>query len=1123
MPDTHITKKRRTENQFAVGIYDEDDARELKSDDRVSRPESRHSVNSGRVSWSGSKDNRSEFGRAHDLANSHRKKSRAGSSRVTNGDATLPISIDDDDEEETPNRGKTSRQMQLQAFQQGIDVPAASPTRRRLSETTSSHFRPKMNHSTHPTGVSKQKSQKSDYLRNQFHRATPLSKTKWPLEWARAHHCSETDEPGLFLRSNDEYNYSITGAKRDDVRCEFTFHKINKAYSDNQSRVRLSGSTDSNDCRYEVDIVFLIKEDLHQLLQAVARSITQQQVVVKSTKYMRVIFEKPLEMPSQSPNATSAPTIVDEVRPSSSGSRKARLIYNLRSDETTATSPEQPKSTHESTAVRNTGRPVRATRQNRNIGLDLDDYEDTIYEKYSVIHGLGQPWRKQLEYGSGRNRAVVDYTDLPRLDDGEFLNDSLINFYLLYLKDQAKASGERVKVFNTHLFDTLTRRTPGQRSKINYQGVARWTRHEDIFGYDYIVVPINQDLHWYLAIICNVSNIARVPAIEDLTQSESLNSEGPKDATKDEEKAGESAGTKSSPTLVDKTPDSPVPVAQPAELDAEASDLDVVDGHASGFRSHRNAASGSPSAVESPAEATARLDKLSLNDNKSSGVSLGGKSASSPKKTKRRGPPRHKYNPNEPVVIVLDSLYTISKSNVVQVLKDYIKAEGEDKRGMHAEITQNGFYAKTEHVPQQRNSHDCGVYVLGYAQKFFEDPDGFRNRLLSGEMRADTDWPDMDVEKMRGDIRGILQGLYSEQAARNKEKRAEKGAKMDTATTPAEMNDPDISSVAKTVELASEETLKDEGTESEKMGPITKEHATVLPDKQSQSRLASPFDPQSSPKRSRTRSHSLVVPIKVDGSPSPPARHLASSDVTSREASSQAEVPRRHHSPAVVIPSPARKSPKRPIAESFLDGADEKTAKRPRTATKQSPKQSPKRTTQQTRATDSRSPVIAVRSPSPKPSNPHRRPKISLSSPPRGAKFPSRGSSRDPIHIDDSQDSILPASSPIKSKIRRLDVYEDEEPDIIITSPHPNSKSGVRSTSQHQGYHSSPPTKLPARRKSPYFVDDVDVLAQSRALDYFAQRAKKDQRRRRAEEDEGKAWEVPETPPPPEKEARDGD
>ncbi|POR37197.1 Ubiquitin-like-specific protease 2 [Tolypocladium paradoxum] len=126
-------------------------------------------------------------------------------------------------------------------------------------------------------------------------------------------------------------------------------------------------------------------------------------------------------------------------------------------------------------------------------------------------------WQRSLVFpATGKNRATVDDEDIPRLDEGEFLNDNLISFYLRYL--QAKLEIERpellnkVYIFSSFFFEKL-RSTKG---KINYDGVKTWTAKFDLFSYDYIIVPVNEHAHWYLAIICNVPNALNgVPATED--------------------------------------------------------------------------------------------------------------------------------------------------------------------------------------------------------------------------------------------------------------------------------------------------------------------------------------------------------------------------------------------------------------------------------------------------------------------------------------------------------------------------------------------------------------------------------------------------------------------------------
>ncbi|KJZ80436.1 hypothetical protein HIM_00286 [Hirsutella minnesotensis 3608] len=126
-------------------------------------------------------------------------------------------------------------------------------------------------------------------------------------------------------------------------------------------------------------------------------------------------------------------------------------------------------------------------------------------------------WQRSLVFpATGKNRATVDDDDIVRLDEGEFLNDNLISFYLRYL--QVKLENERpevlkkVYIFSTFFFEKL-RSTKG---KINYEGVKSWTSKFDLFSYDYILVPVNERAHWYLTIICNVPNALKgIPTLAE--------------------------------------------------------------------------------------------------------------------------------------------------------------------------------------------------------------------------------------------------------------------------------------------------------------------------------------------------------------------------------------------------------------------------------------------------------------------------------------------------------------------------------------------------------------------------------------------------------------------------------
>ena len=60
-----------------------------------------------------------------------------------------------------------------------------------------------------------------------------------------------------------------------------------------------------------------------------------------------------------------------------------------------------------------------------------------------------------------QQRTTVDARDIERLDEGEFLNDNLIAFYLRFLKVQLEKShpelSKRIYFQNTYFYETLTK------------------------------------------------------------------------------------------------------------------------------------------------------------------------------------------------------------------------------------------------------------------------------------------------------------------------------------------------------------------------------------------------------------------------------------------------------------------------------------------------------------------------------------------------------------------------------------------------------------------------------------------------------------------------------------------
>ncbi|TCD69028.1 hypothetical protein EIP91_009091 [Steccherinum ochraceum] len=112
---------------------------------------------------------------------------------------------------------------------------------------------------------------------------------------------------------------------------------------------------------------------------------------------------------------------------------------------------------------------------------------------------------------TGPGAVNVTRGDLKRLEPNQYLNDILIEFGLkLWLADLRATNPEladQVHLFGSYFYQKLNVRNKEQ----GYQSVRKWTSRIDIFSKKYLIVPINEHLHWYLAIICNPEYTLRPP------------------------------------------------------------------------------------------------------------------------------------------------------------------------------------------------------------------------------------------------------------------------------------------------------------------------------------------------------------------------------------------------------------------------------------------------------------------------------------------------------------------------------------------------------------------------------------------------------------------------------------
>jgi sentrin-specific protease 7 len=112
-----------------------------------------------------------------------------------------------------------------------------------------------------------------------------------------------------------------------------------------------------------------------------------------------------------------------------------------------------------------------------------------------------------LSYPHGNADAVtLTLGDVERLDDGQFLNDSLIDFWCRFIEERMARYGlahrSRLHIFSSFFFAKLVQQGISQDDRL--ADALKWTQTQkvDIFSKDYVFIPICEKLHWTLAVVC---------------------------------------------------------------------------------------------------------------------------------------------------------------------------------------------------------------------------------------------------------------------------------------------------------------------------------------------------------------------------------------------------------------------------------------------------------------------------------------------------------------------------------------------------------------------------------------------------------------------------------------------
>lgn len=183
----------------------------------------------------------------------------------------------------------------------------------------------------------------------------------------------------------------------------------------------------------------------------------------------------------------------------------------------------------------------KAKRQNQNVGFESFSNLDKINvvssnsstttitaiptklgsrEDIHKYDGYDLNFDKTFNYvfDDGKTMAISP-SDISRLNETQFLNDTIISFFLKVFEQEHPELKNKLHIFNTFFYERLSKR--GSDKLISYKDVTKWTTKAKLFEKEFIIIPIHHKAHWFVAIVYNLPAVLnKVQEAEGSTMSE---------------------------------------------------------------------------------------------------------------------------------------------------------------------------------------------------------------------------------------------------------------------------------------------------------------------------------------------------------------------------------------------------------------------------------------------------------------------------------------------------------------------------------------------------------------------------------------------------------------------------
>ncbi|XP_024912487.1 sentrin-specific protease 6 isoform X2 [Cynoglossus semilaevis] len=450
------------------------------------------------------------------------------------------------------------------------------------------------------------------------------------------------------------------------------------------------------------------------------------------------------------------------------------------------------------------GRTRMSTRQH--TSTFFSDEDEDMTDLQPTFSG---PIIKLMVYPPPPSKGGISVTneDLHCLNEGEFLNDVIIDFYLKYLvlEKLKKEEAQRIHIFSSFFYKRLNQRErrnlpdtsnlPIQKRKHNR--VKTWTRHVDLFQKDFIFVPINESAHWYLAVICfpgldgpDLPCDPRLPPDHPTADEHIPDHCRPLSPDRDGLDGGSEQASPGGPEAQTEVQFGSVQSELEQQFSSECPLMRVETCQTEGPQGPQGSqgdfyrisvcygASKDEEETFTFSDHSSSQDELSEDGTLTDDPVTAGSSTSAAKAAICK----------QPCILIMDSLRGPARSTVVKTLREYLEVEWAVRKGTERSFGKEVMKGSSPRVPQQDNFSDCGVYVLQYVESFFQNP--IRNFQLPLNL---GDWfPQQRMRRKREEIRELILEIQTQQE-QQQELQGEEGPRAGPVQTPPTFpQEPDL-------------------------------------------------------------------------------------------------------------------------------------------------------------------------------------------------------------------------------------------------------------------------------------------------------------------------------------------